>query len=98
MERLDVRIVTFNETVVQKNRVKTLYRHGKPLEEKLALSDLAGGRTNSAFQLQFCFYFCIGMFYLHGEIKTTVNTCASGEVRRFFPAARQFGSAQNESL
>jgi len=26
---------------VQKNCVKTLYRHGKPLEEKLALSDLA---------------------------------------------------------
>jgi len=24
---------------VQKNRVKTLYRHGKPLEEELALSD-----------------------------------------------------------
>ena len=33
---------------MQKNCVKTLYRHGKPLEEKLALSDLAGGRTNSA--------------------------------------------------
>jgi len=29
-----------------------LYRHGKPLEEELALSDLAGGRTNSASQLR----------------------------------------------
>jgi len=37
MERLEVRIITFNETVVQKNGVKTLYRHGKPLEEELAL-------------------------------------------------------------
>jgi len=37
---------------VQKNGVKTLYRHGKPLEEELALSDLAGGRTNSASQLR----------------------------------------------
>ena len=37
LERLEVRIITFNETVVQKNRVKTLYRHGKPLKEELAL-------------------------------------------------------------
>jgi len=29
-----------------------LYHHGKPLEEELVLSDLAGGRTNSASQLQ----------------------------------------------
>ena len=41
-----------NEAVVQKNCVKTLYRHGKPLEEKLALSDLAGDRTHSASQLR----------------------------------------------
>ena len=52
LERLEVRIITFNETVVQKNWVKTLYRHGKPLEEELAFSDLAGGRTNSASQLR----------------------------------------------
>ena len=52
LERLEVLIVTINEAVVQKNCVKTLYRHRKPLEEKLALSDLAGGRTNSASQLR----------------------------------------------
>ena len=44
--------MTINEAVVQKNCVKALYRHGKPLEEKLALSDLAGGRTNSAPHLR----------------------------------------------
>ena len=52
LERLEVLIITINEAVVQKNCVKTLYRHGKPLEEKLALSDLAGGHTNSASQLR----------------------------------------------
>ena len=45
-ERLEILIVTINEAVVQKNCVKTLYRHGKPLEENLALSDLAGDHTN----------------------------------------------------
>jgi len=51
LERLEVLIVTINEAVVQKNCVKTLYRHGKPLED-LVLSGLAGGRTNSASQLR----------------------------------------------
>ena len=81
LERLEVQIMTFNETVVQKNWVKTLYRHGKPLEEELVLSDLAGGRTNSASQLwqEFncrvidlaqclqCDYYCYYYYYYYKQ-------------------------------
>jgi len=48
-----------------------LYRHGKPLEEELALSDLTGGRTNSASQLRqdiiIINYSYLGVVYVHGR-------------------------------